>query len=348
MQLDKSSHAFLSIPYGKTPQDKIYWKAVASAIKGAANLIEGVQLSIRTAEEQVRAFTIKDNVINLINDCDFTIAVISGKNPNVFWEIGYTEAQKKPVVYLVDKNMEELEESPVLISEALRCSYSIDDLKKAVENKEAPLELAVKLKSHLEYAINSAKASPKPPKLVALNSREECNLPTLVAGANVRIHLITSNLSYFSDVDNFTVKDAKKDKVFAFDPAVERGVEVMILTMDPESPIVKYRAEQLKFEYDVGSYRDELRESARRFYQRYKKEKNVSIRLYDDLPLQITMMVDDQVMTSVMSRGSRSRKNLHFLLDKSFPGAENFEQHFSEVGAGPCHHISTFKWAEQI
>jgi hypothetical protein len=59
-------------------------------------------------------------------------------------------------------------------------------------------------------------------------------------------------------------------------------------------------------------------------------------------------MVDNQVITSVMSRGSRSRENLHFLLDITLPGARNsFEKHFFEVSAGPCRHISTFKWAEQ-
>jgi hypothetical protein len=103
----------------------------------------------------------------------------------------------------------------------------------------------------------------------------------------------------------------------------------------------------LRLEYDVGNYREELRKSAREFYQKYKDKENVSIRLYDDLPLQITLIVDNQIVTSVVSRGSRSRDNLHFLLDIATPGArKSFEEHFHEVSAAPSRHISTFKWAQ--
>ena len=93
-------------------------------------------------------------------------------------------------------------------------------------------------------------------------------------------------------------------------------------------------------------HRDELKKSAKDLYQRYKKNRNVSIMLYDDLPLQITLIIDNKVITSSMSRGSRSRENLHFLLDIDLQGAKKtFENHFYEVGAGPSKHISTFPWA---
>ncbi|MEA3357719.1 MAG: hypothetical protein U9Q67_04785, partial [Patescibacteria group bacterium] len=274
-------------------------------------------------------------------------AVTTGKNLNIFWEIGYTEAQNKPVVYLVDKGTEDLSNSSVLIIEALKCSYQSNDLERTVEEKKIPEAIAIKLRSFLEQAVKAVKAYPKLPVLTAFSGREECNLPNLVAHATDRIYLITSNLSYFAGVNSFTVEE-NNHKVFAFDPPIKRDVDVKILTLDPESPLVKYRAEQLTFEYDVGRYREELRESARRFYQLYKDEQKVSIRLYDDLPLQITLMIDDQVMTSVMTRGSRSRRNIHFVLDMDFPGArDSFERHFAEVAAGPCRHISTFKWAGQ-
>ena len=343
MQREKMD-AFLSIPYGKTDKERVYWKILASAIRDVAEEVKGAQLTIRSAEDEVNALVLKENVRKLIDKCDFTIAVTTSKNLNIFWEIGYTEAQNKPVVYLVDKDAEDLSNSSVLIIEALKCQYQAQDLERTVEEKKIPEAIAIKLGSFLEQAVKAVKAVPKPPVLTAFSSRTECHLPNLVANATDRIYLITSNLSYFADTNRFTVEE-NNHKVFAFDPPIKRGVDVKILTMDPESPLVKYRAEQLAFEYDVGRYREELRESARRFYQLYKDEQKVSIRLYDDLPLQITLMVDDQVMTSVMSRGSRSRRNLHFVLDMNFPGArDSFERHFAEVAAGPCRHISTFKW----
>lgn len=338
--------AFLSIPYGRTDADRVYWTALASAIKNAAGLVRGADLKIHSAENEVNALILKENVRKLIDECDFTIAVTTGNSSNIFWEIGYTEAHNKPVVYLVDED-EDLSNSPVLIIEALKCPYQAKNLVNVVEEGKIPEAMAINLRSFLEQAIKAVEATPKPPELTAHSSREDCDLPTLVANATDRIHLITSNLIYFADTDGFTVEENNQE-VFAFDPPIHRGVDVKILTMDPDSPLVRYRAEQLTFEYDVGGYREELIKSAKKFYQRYKDKRGVSIRLYDDLPLQITLMVDDQVMTSVMSRGSRSRKNLHFILDMDFPGARNsFERHFAEVAAGPCKHISTFRWAGQ-
>lgn len=343
---EKEINAFLSSPYGKG-LERAFWKTLAKVIEDAAKSIKGTRLRIRSADEVVSALVLKENVRRLIDKCDFTIAVITGKNPNVFWEIGYTEAQKKPVVYLVDEETEDLSSSPVLIIEALKCPYRNSDLVNMAQKKQVQEDMKMRLKSFLEQAVNAVKAAPQEPELNAFSSRKKCNLPDLIADAREKIYLITSNLIYFADFEDFTIERGDESR-FAFDLPVERGVDIKILTMDPESPLVKYRAEQLTFEYDVGSYREELRESARALYQRYKENRNVSIRLYDDLPLQITLMIDNQVITSVMSRGSRSRENLHFLLDITLPGARNsFEKHFFEVSAGPCRHISTLKWAEQ-
>jgi hypothetical protein len=179
-----------------------------------------------------------------------------------------------------------------------------------------------------------------------LGDREAVGLPELVASARKRIYVLTTNLVYFSDFERFVVDRGRR--VFAFDPAVDNGVRLRVLTLDPESPIVKYRAEQLGFEHDVARFRGEARRSARRFYQHYRNQPNVSIKLYDDLPLQITLIVDDTVVTSVMSRGHRSRENLHFRLSMDAPRArQSFERHFFEVAAAPSKHISQFGWASE-
>lgn len=338
--------AFLSIPYGREPEDQAYWQAVSAAIEEAASEISFGKIRIHRADREINALLIKKNVVQLIDCCDFTIGVIAGQNPNVFWEVGYTEAQGKPVVYLVDQEAEQVQGSPVLVSEALRCIFRSSDIINYIKSrKEADLKF--KLIPFLDQAIKAVQAMPRQPKLAAFGSREDCKLPKLVSDAKERIHLITTNLSYFANADDFVIQNQMKEKQFAFDPPIERGVEVKILTMDPESPIVKYRAEQLGLDYDVGVYREELKSSARRFYQRYINKKNVSIRLYDDLPLQIALIVDEQVMTSIITRGSQARRNLHFIMDVTLTGADIFEKHFSEVAAGQCKHITAFKWAAE-
>ena len=47
---------------------------------------------------------ILDDIINSINNSSIIIAEITSKNPNVFYEIGYSHAIQKPTILLCDKN----------------------------------------------------------------------------------------------------------------------------------------------------------------------------------------------------------------------------------------------------
>lgn len=335
--------AFLSQPYGKTKEEQLYWQAFQAGIEQLAGSFRDPCLEILSARERVLHLNLKESVRMLIDVSDFTIAVITGSNPNVFWEVGYTEAQGKPVVFLVDQGAPEVANSPVLVIEALKCVYRSDVLTDLVKSRALPDEFSQHLKSYLDVAIKAAMSRIES-RVFVTRDRDECSLPDIVASARTRIYLITTNLTYFSDFDNFVVTNSPKQ--FAFDPPVEQGVELRILTLDPDSPIVKYRAEQLGRGYDVAAFREELRDSARRIYSRYKSKHNVSIHVYDDVPMQITMLVDDQAITSVMARGRLSRRNLHFRLSMRVPGArETFENHFQEVTAVTSRPISIYGWA---
>jgi hypothetical protein len=340
MQL-KTVNAFLSMPYGKNPEEQAYWRLVSKSIIEIAREVKLVKLEIHLGKDEVHSLSLKENVKTAINAAHFTIAIVTKSNPNVFWEIGYTESQGKPVVYLMDEDVKELADSPVLIVEALKCVYQSSDL----GNNDLPLEFKLRVKGFLDIAVKAVLGKPRSPQVQVIANRLSTHLPNKIMGAENRVHIITTNLSYFA-ADKSMFLHSENEDIFVFDPPINKKVEVKILTLDPESPIVKYRAHQLGFEYKIAEYREELREGIRSFYQRYKGQHNVQIRLYDDLPLQITCMIDDEVITSIMSRGHRGRQNLHLTLDMNTPGArDSFEVHFNEVAAAPSSHISTFAWA---
>ncbi len=78
---------------------------------------------------------------------------------------------------------------------------------------------------------------------------------------------------------------------------------------------------------------------------------NVDIRIYDDLPSQITLLIDGKVITGFVSRGHQARYNIHVEFNLSCEGVkETFEQHFAEVLANQkdTTHITHFKWAHKI
>jgi nucleoside 2-deoxyribosyltransferase len=338
MQPPQAYSAFLSMPYGKDDKARAFWKGLRDAIVKAAGQLESPTLSLKVADERVASLILKRSVARIIDECDFTVAVITEQNPNVYWEVGYTEARGKPVVYLVEEGVAEAN-SPVLVLEALKCVYPRGLL-------DHPEQLATRLEPFLIQAIKTVKSADRAPEVKVFGSREAINLPGLVASAEHHIYLITTNLLYFADQERFSVVHAGAE-TFAFDIPVASGVELRILALDPESPIVKYRAEQLGYDFDVGIYRDELRRGAQLFFRRYAAKRNVSIRLYDDLPTMISLLVDKRIVTSVVSRGSRSRNDLHFLIDDSVGGAGVFRDHFFQVdaAAGNRRHISAFRWA---
>ena len=49
--------------------------------------------------------------------------MITGLNPNVFWEVGYTAAKGKPVIFAVAEEVDEALYSPVLVADALKVQY---------------------------------------------------------------------------------------------------------------------------------------------------------------------------------------------------------------------------------
>ena len=69
--------AFLSIPYGRTGEERVYGKTLISAIDNAGESVKEAEVSIRCAADEVNALVLKESVRKLIDECDFTIAVIS-------------------------------------------------------------------------------------------------------------------------------------------------------------------------------------------------------------------------------------------------------------------------------
>jgi len=80
------------------------------------------------------------DIITSINNASIIIAEITSKNPNVFYEIGYSHAIQKPTVLLCDKN--KIKELPFDISgfRTLFCENTISGKTKIEENLSKYLE----------------------------------------------------------------------------------------------------------------------------------------------------------------------------------------------------------------
>jgi hypothetical protein len=346
----KTIRVFVSMPYGREKKSKEYWQRFYTfGILGIRQLFEGRGYDVEFVrpKEEVSALVLKESVIKLLDRCDACLAVITGFNPNVFWEVGYSAARGKPLVFAVAEGIDEAQYSPVLVADALKVYYDGTIFDNESPERARLTDLQYNLLRFLDVAKDIIRGIEKPaPQYRVFSHRSGAVLPEAVASAQRSIDLITTNLSFFADVEEFSIK-VNGEKKYAFDSPVERGVKVRILALNPDSIIAEYRAKQLGLDHDVAGYREQLRNAARFFYQRYMFNKNVDIRIYDDLPLQITALIDDRVITSIVSRGQQARNNIHVEFDLDYKGARaSFEKHFAEVLASQAqtYHISRFTW----
>src|SRR5205085_8029616 len=82
------------------PFDKKFNDIYKYGIKGAA---EDVDAYAERIDEQIFKEGILDRVFNQINKADVIVADMTGRNPNVFYEVGYAHALGKIVLLLTQQ-----------------------------------------------------------------------------------------------------------------------------------------------------------------------------------------------------------------------------------------------------
>lgn len=343
---------FVSMPYGRDENSKKFWNRFYQfGILGMKPYFKQYKLNFLRAQETPSALILKQSVISLINRCHICLGIITDLNPNVLWEVGFAESKDKPIILLVAEGVNAANYSPVLIAEALKVTYDGTIFDDETPDDARLTDFQQKLLSFFNIGVNVVKGVGKPaPQYSVFSNRFDANLPTAVLNAENTIDLITTNLSYYADFDNFTA-ELNGQQCYAFDSPINKGVRVRILTLNPESVISEYRAKQLGREHEVNVYRDQLRRAATSFYHRYIDKENVEIKIYDDLPSQITLLIDGNTITSFVSRGQQARYNIHVEFNQECKGVhETFENHFAEVYANQKYttDISHFKWAHRI
>lgn len=88
--------------------------------------------------------TITQTIIEQLQESDLVIADITGNNPNVFYELGYRQATKKPVIQMVKSDIESM---PFDVSSIRTIKYTLNDPDRLSDTKES---LRKTIKSILE------------------------------------------------------------------------------------------------------------------------------------------------------------------------------------------------------
>jgi len=142
-------YAFVIMPFAEEFTD-IY----ESGIKSVA-----AECDVRTErlDEQIYDNDMLEQIYKEIDRCDFVIADMTARNPNVFYEVGYADAKKKLIILLTQNSSDipfDLKHRPHVVYEGSIKKLK-EELKSRIEwanseidkRKKDPIKMSIKVKS---------------------------------------------------------------------------------------------------------------------------------------------------------------------------------------------------------
>lgn len=94
---EEPATAFVVMPFVEPWSDQVY-----AYIGRAVDALDGRLIATR-ADEIAKPGRITDQIIDAIGAADVVIADITGRNPNVFWELGFAHAVGRPCALLMQR-----------------------------------------------------------------------------------------------------------------------------------------------------------------------------------------------------------------------------------------------------
>ncbi len=270
---------------------------------------------IRGDTQPVEKENLLSHISNCIENADFCIADVTGKSSNVFYEMGYARAKDLTVIIICQdpKDIPSDLRGDVLVKYKMsNLSVLANDIKKHFN----------RVKEHVAKK-NETTHENHLPKVLYLPKRNDSLIRQKIMFSKRRIDILQTNLSILQ-------RDFIDDLVRAMEQ--QEHLELRILTLDPQSVFVNYRANQLE-DTEVKIFRAELQNALEVISVRLRKfGTRISIKIYDDFPSQIAFFFDKEILACVVSARGRSRDNCAFLLSSDLPNAEkSFTDHFSDL-----------------
>lgn len=256
------------------------------------------------------------HVVECIRISHFCIADFSGLNANVLYETGFARGLGREIIIICqDRN-----DIPSDLKHIITVHYRMDALE----------YLPAAILPHLERvkpAVYDLKRKQNQLYAEYFPQRDIDYIRTKILACETKIDILHTNLS--------TVQAALLEDIINRMRS-NLQLQLRILTLDPHSVFVNYRARQLGYINNVGDFRDELVTSLKNVQFRLREFKDrARIRIYDDFPTQICFGFDQDILVCVVSATGRSRGSCAFLVNSSLPGVhKSFIEHFDCLWGG--------------
>ena len=322
---------FVSMPFGRSSEEQKRWntlfKRLVTPIQRHNDAPQS--FSFHRADQNISHLELKENVGRAIRGCDVFLGVLSTAK-NTLIELGYAEALGKPSVLIGDHGASQ-EYAPIIAGRPRLISFNYAELidTGASSGSTKFSELSNQLKLLLIQAAQGSRS-----KLAATQTYSAsvysnpglADLGNLIRSAVDTVDILSVSVEWLVQSEAWDPLSSTKHPLRE---ALDRGAHVRILGMNPDTVVAGYRAQQLGM--TQAPYRHGLSRSIRVLNRQFNDYGDrFHLRLYDELPLQVTTLVDDVLVTTVISRGTRIRNAIHFQVQKDSIGvAETFLSHFN-------------------
>lgn len=290
--------------------------------------IEECSLIAIRADEIYGIKPIMEDIAECIINADIIIADVTGRNPNVNYELGMAHALGKNVIII---------------------SQTIDDIPfdyrhiRAIIYQTKKANWAKLLQSELKHTINSISTdTSKSYKIEAIEKYQRENSINNVWGLkeifetrqkmNVRINEIWDDLTNELDIIGFGFKSFRDAQTNSMIEKVKKGLKLRVLTINPFSPFVKQREkDELQIIGSIKKTIIDLEKWITKLKENSNNQDNVQLKFYNSLPIDFYWRQEDKLYVGPYLYGIGSQQTITFEYQKGTKGYRFYRNYFENL-----------------
>lgn len=310
------------MPFGK-PFDDYYKEILVPAIKDAG-------LKAIRADEVYGVRPIIDDIANSIITAEVIIADVTGKNPNVNYELGMAHALAKQVI--------------IISQDSNDIPFDYRHVR-AVVYETADVQWADKLKTKITKTVKQIRSDKnshyiiKPILEIQVNSLSQgaWGLDSIYESRqemNVRSTKLFTDMKRQLDLCAFGLKSFRDSRTRLIREKVKSGLQMRILAPFPESPFVKQRElDEHVVNGDIKKSIYDLTKWVKRIEKVSSDPDRIGIKYYQSLPLDYYCHQDETIFVGPYMFGKGSQQTITYEFRKGGIGYDYFEDYFEELWA---------------
>lgn len=149
--------------------------------------------------------------------------------------------------------------------------------------------------------------------------------------ANLTINACQERARERVDIIAFGLSSWRNAKERLIDSMLAQGVEIRIITMDPDSTILEMRDKAEN--KTIGSTKDSII-TLKKFFDQTEMRRKVKIKYHKELPLDFYFRVDDHVFVGPYLFGSESQQTITYEFEKGGEGYRYYTEYFEKLWKG--------------